>query len=193
MTVLILIAGSFVATNVDNIVLLVGWVTSRQISFGRMALGYAAAVTAVFLVSLFLEQVSSVIPVRYIGYLGLVPIVLGLQMLLSRHQQREGSATGSGPSQLSIAAVATTLFSSSLDTILVFSSLLADSNNTADAMMILGYGLTAFLWLLFAGFLSRHAARLHKLSAAAQWLAPVVMIVVGSYILLNTATDILPG
>jgi cadmium resistance protein CadD (predicted permease) len=193
MTVLILIASSFIATNVDNIVLLVGWVTSRQISFFRMALGYTAAVTAVFLVSLFFEQLSSVIPVRYIGYLGLVPVLLGLRMLLGRRKQSETATTGGEPSQLSIAAVATTLFSSSLDTILVFSSLLADSRYAADAMIILGYGLTAFIWLLFAGFLSRHAVRLRALSVAAQWLTPVVMIIVGSYILLNTATDVLPG
>jgi cadmium resistance protein CadD (predicted permease) len=193
MTVLILIASSFVATNIDNMVLLVGWVTSRQISFFRMALGYAAAVTAVFLVSLFLEQISSVLPIRYIGYLGLVPVLLGLQMLLGRRKDKEPAAAGSEQGQLSITAVATTLFASSLDTILVFSSLLADSNNAADVRIILGYALTAFVWLVFAGFLCRHAARLRTLRVAAQWLAPVVMIVVGSYILLDTATDVLPG
>jgi len=193
MTVLILIASSFVATNVDNMVLLVSWVTSRQISFRRMALGYAAAVTAVFLVSVFLEQVSGLIPVRYIGYLGLVPILLGLRIVLSRRQQGGNDSTHNREAQLSIVAVATTLFSSSLDSIVVFSSLLADSDNAADATIILGYGLTAFAWLLLAGFLSRHAARLQTLTAASQWLAPLMMIVVGSYILLNTATDVLPG
>ena len=89
--------------------------------------------------------------------------------------------------------VATALFANSVDTMLVFSPLLADSAATVDPLIVASYLLVAIAWFMVAWLFSRNAARLARVSMIAQWLAPLIMIAVGLYILDNTATDVVAG
>ena len=81
MTIFVLVASSYFATNVDNLLLLVGWMLGGRDSMGRLAAAYSIAVIAVLLASLAFGLSASAIPVNYIGYLGLVPILLGVKLL----------------------------------------------------------------------------------------------------------------
>jgi len=49
------------------------------------------------------------------------------------------------------------------------------------------------VWFGVARLLALHASRLKYVTLAGQWIAPVVMILVGIYILDNTATDLVAG
>jgi len=193
MTIIILVAGTYVATNFDNFLLLVGWMLGRRESAGQILVGYALATIAVLLASWLLGLSAGVLPLNYVGYLGLVPILLGVKMLVQQIRGRAETLVGTIAQDLSFLAVATTLFTNSADTMLVFSPLLADSETGTDHVIILAYIAVATIWFLLAHFLSRHAARLHGISVVAQWFAPLIMIVVGFYILDNTITDVVPG
>ena len=193
MTIPILVASSFFATNVDNLLLLVGWMLSGRASLLRLFAAYVLATLAVLAVSVALGQSANVIPVYYIGYLGLVPILLGLKVfadqIRSRGIQPETTTTGA----YSVAAVTTTLFSNSVDTMLVFAPLLSDSHAGADRIVIVAYLAMALAWFLAAHLFSQRARELRHLATAAQWITPVIMIAVGLYILDNTLTDVYPG
>jgi cadmium resistance protein CadD (predicted permease) len=93
----------------------------------------------------------------------------------------------------SVAGIAATLFSNSVDTMLVFAPLLADSNARTDRMIVPAYLAMAVTWFLVAHLLSQRAARLQRVSTAAQWITPLIMIAIGIYILDNTITDVVPG
>lgn len=122
-SVISLVATSFVATNIDNLALLVGWLVARQVEVRRIFAGYMA----------------------------------GMLVLL------------------------------------VFSPLLADSRAEIDLSIAVVFLVVAVLWFRFAQFLSHHASRIEVITKIGRWIAPVVMIVVGLYILDNTATDMIAG
>lgn len=122
-SVISLVAASFVATNIDNLALLVGWLVARQVEVRRIFAGYMA----------------------------------GMLVLL------------------------------------VFSPLLADSRAEIDLSIAVVFLVVAVLWFRFAQFLSHHASRIEVITKIGRWIAPVVMIVVGLYILDNTATDMIAG
>jgi cadmium resistance protein CadD (predicted permease) len=193
MTVLILVASSYFATNVDNLLLLVGWMLGGRVSMGRLLSGYAIAVGAVLVVSLTLGLSANVIPINYVGYLGLVPMLLGVKLLAEQLRYRGSTPKSETLGSFSVAAIAMTLFSNSVDTMLVFAPLLADSSTGTDRVIVAGYLVMAFFWFFAARFFSRRAARLRRVSTAAQWLTPLIMIAVGLYILDNTLTDVVPG
>jgi len=132
-------------------------------------------------------------PIHYVGYLGLVPIMLGVKTLIGQFRSREDAPVDRAPVEFSVVVITSTLFANSADTMLVFSPLLADSETGMDYMIVVGYIAMATIWFLLALFFSRHAARLHPVSVAAQWLAPLIMIAVGFYILDNTLTDVVAG
>jgi len=193
MTIPILVASSFFATNVDNLMLLVGWMLSGRASLLRLFAAYALATVAVLVVSVALGLSANTISVHYIGYLGFVPIVLGLKMFADQLGNRGIETDTATAGANSVAAITTTLFSNSVDTMLVFAPLLSDSHARADSIVILAYLAMALAWFLAAHLFSRRARQLRRLSAAAQWVTPLIMIAVGLYILDNTLTDVVPG
>jgi len=193
MTIIILVAGTYVATNFDNFLLLVGWMLGRRESAGQILAGYGLATIAILLASWLLGLSAGVLPLNYVGYLGFVPILLGVKMLVQQVRGRADARVGTIAQELSSLAIATTLFTNSADTMLVFSPLLADSETGTDYVIILAFIAVATIWFLLARFFSRHAARLQGISVIAQWLAPLIMIVVGLYILDNTVTDVVAG
>ena len=192
MTVLILVTGSFFATNVDNLLLLVGWMLDGRTSIARLAAAYAIAVIAVLVVSLALGMSANLIPVDYIGYLGLVPIFLGVKLIADQLRHRSHGPPRLPMQNLPVAAITATLFANSVDTMLVFAPLFADSNANADHKIAAVYLITALAWFLFARVFSQRAGQVPRVAAVAQWLTPLVMIAIGFYILDNTLSDVVP-
>ena len=131
---------------------------------------------------------------QYLGYLGAVPIVLGLRLLLAQIRsggdvQMDMSDEAQGATSTGVLALASTQLSNGVDTVLVFAPLLADSRFVFDVQIAVLFLLLMLLWFGLAKLLSAHAARLPVIARFGNWLAPLVMIGVGLYILGNTATD----
>jgi cadmium resistance protein CadD (predicted permease) len=190
LTIIALVAGSYAATNVDNLTILVSWMLAGKISFARIASGYAMATIAVLVVSIILGLSSNVIPVELIGYLGVFPIGLGIYSLIGQirdRSRRTDTNTGNGAAL----GVAATLTANSADSIIIFSPMLADSNATIDLYIASAFVVVAAAWFWMAKIASQRAARLDAVTNAAGWIAPLIMIYVGVYILMNTATDVI--
>lgn len=192
-TIVALVAGSYTATNIDNLLLLVSWMLGRQVSRHEILSGHILAVLAVVGLSILLGLSSSAIPVQYIGYAGIVPMLLGAKMLADRFRNHGRQPTLAGAAGVTTFAMATTLIGNSTDSILVLIPLLSDSRSGYDWIIISAYILMALAWFLLAHLFAHHAAKLKRLTAVATWVAPLIMIGVGLYILNNTMTDVMPG
>jgi cadmium resistance protein CadD (predicted permease) len=166
---------------------------SGQLSRRQIFTGYALAAAAVLVISLLLGQLSAVLPIQYIGYLGLIPIFLGLRMLLANFRSDKKVDDEKPKVGLGTVGLATTLFSNSVDTVLVLAPLLIDSQYRIDVAIGISYVFVALGWFVLGYFLHHHAARLQWITSAARWLAPLIMIAVGAYIIDNTVTDIVAG
>lgn len=186
-----LVALAFASTNLDNLLLLVSWQVGGGIATSRLFGGYVLGMAGVLILAVVLGLVGYLFPVEYLGYLGIVPIIVGLRLLALRRGE-VSEAPRVGIAGVSAAGVAATQLSNGVDTVLVFAPLLADSLVEFDLAIVVLFVVMIVLWFLLAGLLSRHLARLTVVSAAERWIAPVVMIVVGVYILTNTATDLTP-
>ena len=188
------IAGSFAATNLDNLALLVSWNITHGGERWRILVGHLGGMFALLGLALAFGLGAAVIPDRYVGYLGVVPICLGLGGLYGNLRSRRAGpeaprATGDA---LSL-SIATTQIANGTDTALVVGPLLADSQLGVDVWMSMGFVAMSFIWLGLSWILGRRARRVAAIERYGHWIAPIVLIVVGLYILDDTRTDVVPG
>lgn len=175
------------ATNLDNLAIMVGlMVTIGQF---RTVAGYLVAqiimVGAAFVVS---EGVEAELP-NQVGYLGAIPIVLGLYALWQRHlgngQSDTMEATGSG-----LVAIVALFVSVSFDSFAVLTPLLADSRDVYTVVILIGVATSALLLAAVGLGVSRMAPNSADRIGQLEWFAPYVMIAIGLYVILNTGTDL---
>jgi len=177
-------------------VLLVGWLLLARISVRQVFIGYLIGMSLILAVSLVVGLVGYFFPTDYLGYLGAIPIALGLKMLVDlRRRPDSETEIASAPAfaGAAIGGIALTTLSNGVDSVLVFAPLLADSNSNVDLAIAISFLFMVCLWFRLALYATSHASRVSALRAAGEWLAPIIMIIVGLYILDNTITDITPG
>ena len=192
LTIALLVAGGFAATNLDNLLLLIAWMTIAGRSRAPIFAGYFLAALAVLVTVNVLGLLSGMLPVQYVGYLGIVPMLLGAKMLWDKLRQNE---TGEQEETVKPGAVrvGTTLYANSVDSILVLSAMLADSRLQFDHVILVVYLAAAMVFYMLGRLFYSQIARFEKVAKAAEWAAPAIMMIVGAYILDNTLTDTLPG
>ena len=88
-----------------------------------------------------------------------------------------------------ILLTATLLFANSGDTLAILLPLLVESNRASAVVIAISFLGCAVLWALLARALANQPALVRRLQRGGERLMPWVMIAVGIYILLNTATD----
>jgi cadmium resistance protein CadD (predicted permease) len=69
--------------------------------------------------------------------------------------------------------------------------MLADSMAIIDLYVVSAFVVVAAAWFWMAKVASQQAAKLDAVTKVAGWIAPFIMIYVGIYILMNTATDVI--
>lgn len=191
-----IVATAYAATNLDNLVLLVGWLLAARISTRQVFAGYLVGMSLILIISVVIGLAGYFFPTEYLGYLGSIPILLGMKMLADLWRRRDGETGVASASTIPGAAasgIALTMLSNGVDSVLVFAPLLADSNANIDILIAVAFLLMVCLWFKLAIYATSHASRVSAIQAAGEWLAPIVMIIVGLYILDNTITDITPG
>lgn len=196
LTALGLIAASFTATNFDNLALLVSWLLAKEHSARQVLIGHLLGMTALLVIAIAFGAGAEQLPLEYVGFLGVIPILMGVRGLyvVARRPSDEAGEGGRIERRSAGAlAIAATQVANGVDSILVLGPLLADSERGADLVMITGFSAMVLIWFGLARLLEARAARLRILERYGEWLAPVVLIAVGLYILDNTATDLIAG
>ena len=94
--------------------------------------------------------------------------------------------------QMTVSSVSGLLGANSVDTVATFGPLFAESEFAVRISLIVGYVVTAtiMIWVVF--HVSRGADKLFGSGKVIHMLAPLIMIGVGCYVLLNTGTDLEP-
>ncbi len=190
LSLIALTALAFAATNVDNVLLLVYVIGRRGQRPGPVWVG--ALLTSATLVALCLAVAFAVdvAPQRWIGYLGVVPLALGMRELhrLATARREPAEAARDAP-PLGAAAVTGVLLANSGDTLGALLPLFAE---TRDALLFAiaatTLGMSA-IGCALAYAIASHARVGPIVERVGAWLVPFALIAVGVYVLLDTTTD----
>lgn len=184
-TALVLVPVAYAATNIDNLLIMASLGAGRA-SRRRLVAGFTAASAAVLAVASSAVFIDRFVPPEVLGYLGFVPISIGLYLLLfsGSHETATTDRSVSWP------AIAGLLLANSGDTIFAVGPLFAESGSDARFGLALGFVLIATVWLLLILTISERVARSEMLARLGHRMAPWMMILVGLYILSDSATDV---
>jgi len=190
-------AGAYIATNLDNFILLVSLLARYRNHTSIVVAGYFICILILGLVGFWIGKVADVVPVEYLGLLGFVPISLGVYELVQLRRRKatvtvakEKSVDGA---QKVFMATLTSQLGNGADTIVIFGVLFTESTRSADTLIILTLAAMATIFVLVGIYAVRHPALSEWIDRYAYRVMPFVLIIVGVYILANTATDLLPG
>ena len=190
-------AGAFIATNMDNLVLLVSLLVRYRGNRFHVIAGYLACAVVLVLMGYSVAAAADLMPVEYLGLLGLVPITIGAAGLVRMFNGQAAIADSAGTviGGVRSAFVATFFIqlSNGADTVITLGALFADSATTANYLIVLTLAAMAAIFVLFATYAVQHPLLGRWIDRYGPWVTPFILIFVGAYILANTATDLLPA
>lgn len=192
----------FVATNIDDLLLLAVFFTQVNPTFGKrqIIVGQYLGFTALILASLPGFFGGLIVPRAFIGLLGLVPITIGIIQLLKREPGAQVQAVASeasrtpehslfrsfvSPQTYSVAAVT---FANGGDNIGIYVPLFASSDLAHLAVILGSFFILVGVWCYLAYQTVRHRAVTQVLTRYGKALVPLVLIGLGIYILLDSGT-----
>lgn len=181
---------TFLSTSVDNLLLLVGFLGSPGFRVRSMVVGYVGAVLLVLAVGLAVSYAADFAPNRYAGYLGLVPIGMGIarlyRVLRHRGDPAEVAVTPVTRGALSVGVV---MIANSSDSLAAFVPLFAETREPFTFLIVAVGAFLSLFWCWLAHWITSHTSVQKPLQRWGAYVLPIMLILVGAYILTNTGTD----
>ncbi|MCI0157119.1 cadmium resistance transporter [Leifsonia shinshuensis] len=181
----------FAGTNLDDLLVLTVLVlSSRATGRPRMTtiwVGQYLGIGLLIAASVVLAMGLAVIPDRWIGVLGLVPIGLGVRGLviaIRTRGRRDGeprlrAATG-------VLSVVGVTVANGGDNVSVYTALFRTIDVPAIVATVLVFLVCVAVWLLAARLLGAHRAVIAGVQRFGHWAVPIVFVVIGAGIVLRS-------
>ncbi|TFF04455.1 cadmium transporter [Cellulosimicrobium terreum] len=186
--------GLFVATNLDDIVVLTvlfavaargtsrlrGW----QIVAGQY-LGLVTLIAVSFLAALGL----TIVPDEWVGLLGLIPLAIGvLALVRTLRGKDDDDEAESALKAVGLLGVAGITIANGGDNIAIYTPVFRTISTTDALVTIAVFLVLLALWCLFARAIGTNEKVTEGLEKVEHWLVPVVFIGLGVFILIESGT-----
>jgi cadmium resistance protein CadD (predicted permease) len=181
----------FASTNIDDLVVLIGFFADRRFRARDIVAGQYAGLTVLFLVSAAGSLLSLVIPKAYLGLLGIFPILIGIRKLIELRHDRTDHSTPLDPTTSShgnIASVALVTMANGGDNIGIYMPSFAVHSGAQIGVIAAVFVAMTALWCMLARWMVMHHSLGAPLRRYGHILAPVVLIGLGILILHNAGT-----
>jgi cadmium resistance protein CadD (predicted permease) len=169
---------TFAATNIDDAFLLTLFF-ARRIPARRIVAGQYLGFAAIVGVSLVGAWAALKIPYRWVHFLGILPLAIGIKHLLSARRTDAGQLR---PSKESAASIALFTLSNGADNIGVYVPFFVIGR--AQLWLILvAYASLVGVWCLVGRWLGRRPVILRLVDRWGHWAVPLIFITLGVYTL----------
>jgi cadmium resistance protein CadD (predicted permease) len=183
---------AFVATNIDDLFILMIFFAKRSFPPFQIILGQYVGMGLLIGVSLVGLLISLIIPHNLIGLIGLFPIAIGIKELLElRNKVKDDDKVAKQLSKsrwrtyLPFLVVATITFSGG-EEIGIYTSLFITYNGLSDIITIVAVVMVLTgVWCIIASYLVNHTFLATRSRRIANWVLPFVLIGLGIYILVE--------
>jgi cadmium resistance protein CadD (predicted permease) len=186
---------AFLATNADNLFLLFAFLADQSFNAWQVIVGYALGMIAILALSWLVARFAHFLSPHHVGFLGVVPIGLGLKRLyvrFVRHKDSAEPAASKRSTHSQVITVALADVAHGPDTIILYSALLAEADLVAQFSISIAYLVLVIGWCALGFFLLGHPRVRGPAQRYGNHLSPYLLIGVGIYIVLNTFHDLAP-
>jgi cadmium resistance transport/sequestration family protein len=189
----------FVGTDIDDLVVLTMLFLSARAGIGprpwQVWLGQYAGIAVLLLVSALGALGLTLVPDRWVGLLGLVPLGMGVFGLIAAIRSRRSRNDGDGrdddgderPATATGAlAVAGITVANGADNIAVYTPMFRTLGVGDGVVVVLVFAVLIAVWCAVASWLGSHRAVIAVVERFGHWIVPVVFIAVGVVIVVGS-------
>ena len=182
---------AFVATNIDDIFVLMIFFSSLAYSIRQIVLGQYIGIGLLIAISGIGSLIAFVVPTYVIGLMGIVPIAIGIKHLVEVRRKdnpsRQVVQDKKNKSYLSFLSVAAVTFSNGGDNIGVYIPLFSKYNTISEifALTTVFIAMTA-VWCIAAYYFVNHPLIASRIRHTGNIILPFVLIGLGIYVLTDS-------
>ena len=182
---------AFVATNIDDIFVLMIFFSSLAYSIRQIVLGQYIGIGLLIAISGIGSLIAFVVPTYVIGLMGIVPIAIGIKHLVEVRRKdnpsRQVVQDKMNKSYLSFLSVAAVTFSNGGDNIGVYIPLFSKYNTISEifALTTVFIAMTA-VWCIAAYYFVNHPLIASRIRHTGNIILPFVLIGLGIYVLTDS-------
>jgi cadmium resistance protein CadD (predicted permease) len=182
---------AFVATNIDDIFVLMIFFSSLAYSVRQIVLGQYIGIGLLIAISGIGSLIVFVVPTYVIGLMGIVPIAIGIKHLIEVRRKdnpsRQVVQDKKNKSYLSFLSVAAVTFSNGGDNIGVYIPLFSKYNTISEIIVLttVFIAMTA-VWCIAAYYFVNHPLVASRIRHTGNIILPFVLIGLGIYILTDS-------
>ncbi|MCU1459325.1 MAG: cadmium transporter [Actinomycetia bacterium] len=170
--------GAFVATNLDDLVILTALFGSKQLSTAQIALGQYLGIAVLVGVSAAAAAGLAAVPGRWVGLFGVVPLALGIRGLVTaEHDEIPVIAS----STFGVFAV---VLADGADNVAVYVPLFSTSA-WHMVVYVAVFAVLVAVWLFLGAFVASRDAVVRLIERWGRWIIPAVFIVIGVVLLVG--------
>lgn len=173
----------FVATNIDDIFILLALFADPRLRPRQIVAGQLLGMTAISAASVLGTALAVALASEYVGLLGLAPLCIGISQLVRRRGGDDGDQAPDVQSAGKILAVASITIANGGDNIAIYVPVFATQSRAHQLLLSASFLLMTAVWCWLGHALVRHpklGAPIRRYAAPA---TPYVLIALGLYIL----------
>lgn len=180
---------AFVATNIDDIFVLMMFFSSLTFPVRQVVLGQYVGIGLLIAISALGSLIALVVPTYIIGLMGMIPIAIGIRKLVEirkkdKSPSRQVVQDKKNKSSLSFLSVAAVTFSNGGDNIGVYVPLFSKYNSVSQitTLTVVFIAMTA-VWCIASYYFVNHPLVASRIRHVGNIVLPFVLIGLGTYIL----------
>lgn len=180
---------AFVATNIDDIFVLMMFFSSLTFPVRQVVLGQYVGIGLLIAISALGSLIALVVPTYIIGLMGMIPIAIGIRKLVEirkkdKSPSRQVVQDKKNKSSLSFLSVAAVTFSNGGDNIGVYVPLFSKYNSVSQitTLTVVFIAMTA-VWCIASYYFVNHPLVASRIRHVGDIVLPFVLIGLGTYIL----------
>lgn len=177
---------AFSATNIDDLFLLTLFFGNNQYKASNIYTGQLLGIFSLIGLSLVGSLVGNLIPLPYLGLLGIFPVYLGIKQILKKDADHNDEVVLSKSNM--IMSVMMVTIANGGDNVGIYIPLFATLAWPFKIGMIVIFLLMTLLWCTIAKYLANHPLLSASLSKYGHIVTPIVLILLGLYILYESKT-----
>ena len=182
---------AFATTNIDDLFILTLFFADRKYKPREIYKGQFLGIASLITVSLLISLLGLIIQPAYIGLLGLIPVYIGFRKLFnlfSSPDKVEETAVKTSPGTSNVLSVAAVTFANGGDNIGIYVPLFATLSFIEKSVMTIIFLAMTALWCFAAQYFTKHPLLKKSVDRYGHIIAPMVLILLGFYILHDSGT-----
>jgi cadmium resistance protein CadD (predicted permease) len=184
MVVVISAIFAFVATNLDDLALLIAWYSDRSYRSLDIAIGQLLGMLILTAASASVAVFHMLLPLPALGAMGVIPILIGMSGIVRQSAPAEPSPA----SARGIVSVAVVTIANGGDNIATYAPLLATKSLSEIILISFVFMILTVVWIMVARLLVTHPAWRAAVNAWGHRIVPWILVVLGIRIIVEART-----